>query len=154
MLEGSACDCNLLYADQETTASDSYAETRWRMDAFRKHAWCGSQLSEGLWEMLEEESGTAVATLANAFTPGTEDLNWCGRQEYLIVETDTNGYWEDEFQSGFLAQRGIDAEGKEQSRARVLATVESAKKASRGEPDGVDGGGGRAAVSRGDFAGY
>lgn len=129
MLEDSACDCNLLFADQETTASDSYGETRWRMDAFRKHAWCGSQLSEGLWEMLEEESGTAVASLANAFTPGAEELNWCGRQEYLIVETDTNWYLEDEFKRGFLAQRGIDDVGKVKIRARVLAAVEAAKKA-------------------------
>ena len=127
MLEDSACDCNLLFADQETTASDSYGETRWRMDAFRKHGWCGSQLSEGLWEMLEQESGTAVAALANAFTPGAEELNWCGKQEYLIVETDINWYLSDEFDSGFLASRGIGAAGKEEIRARVLAAVKAAK---------------------------
>lgn len=129
MLKDSACDCNLLFADQETTASDSYGETRWRMDAFRKHGWCGSQLTEGLWEMLEQESGSAIATLANAFTPGAEDLNFCGAQEYVIVETDINWMSETEFDSGFLAQRGIDDAGKAKIRERVLDTVKAAKAA-------------------------
>lgn len=128
MLDDSACDCQLMYADMETTASDSYAETRWRMGSFRKNGWCGSQLTEGLWEILEKEAGSGVSSLVQALTPGSENLDFCGRQEYLILSTNTNWYTKPEFEDGMLTSRGIDAASLTEMKIRISERVKEIRR--------------------------
>ena len=99
----SSCTCNIVFADDSTTHSDSYAEARWRHQSFRERGWCGTQIMEPLFKAAEDEVGDAVLSLVDGLYPGSVDF--CGAAEYQIVETDISTFTESEFEETFLPDR-------------------------------------------------
>ena len=85
------------------THADSYGEARWRHGAFRELGWCGTQLVEPFFEMLEDEASEAIKGIVDGLHPGKTD--WCPSKEYKIVETDISNFREDEFEETFLPDR-------------------------------------------------
>lgn len=133
----SRCSCSIVFADEEVTHADSYGEARWRINAFKERGWCGTQILEPIFEGLEDEAGDAVRSIVNGLTPGKVD--WCPKQEFLIVETGVGAYSESEFEEGFLADR--DKWSKADMNAEIAERVERRKRmrASGGLSSGSDG---------------
>ena len=100
----SRCSCSIVFADEEVTNADSYGEARWRIHAFKERGWCGTQILEPIFEGLEDEAGDAVRSIVDGLTPGKVD--WCPKQEFLVAETGVSAYSEQEFEEGFLVDRG------------------------------------------------
>lgn len=120
----SRCSCSIVFADEEVTHSDSYGEARWRINAFKERGWCGTQIVEPIFEGLEDEAGDAVRSIVNGLTPGKVD--WCPKQEYLVVETRVSAYSESEFQEGFLVDR--DKWSVADMKAEIAERVERRKR--------------------------
>ena len=120
----SRCSCSIVFADEEVTHADSYGEARWRLNAFKERGWCGTQIVEPIFEGLEDEAGDAVRSIVNGLTPGKVD--WCPKQEFLIVETGVSAYSEAEFEEGFLADR--DKWSKADMNAEIAERVERRKR--------------------------
>ena len=133
----SRCSCSIVFADEEVTHADSYGEARWRLNAFKERGWCGTQIVEPIFEGLEDEAGDAVRSIVNGLTPGKVD--WCPKQEFLIVETGVGAYSESEFAEGFLVDR--DKWSKADMNAEIAERVERRKRmrASGGLSSGSDG---------------